>query len=83
MALLEGTWWYQEAADKLFDMLEFHELGELKYLQENDPRFHFEAGMWVRNTLRELGYTDDKYGNLDNQYQEIIKLVFKKVGFIR
>lgn len=80
MALFEGTWWYDEAAEKLFDFLEYHEIGELKHWQENDVRFHFEAGMWVRNKLREFGYTDDKFGNLDDHYQEILKIMFGKVG---
>lgn len=80
MALIDGTQWYQEAADKVFDDLEYHEFGELKYLQENDPRFHFEAGMVIRNQLREFGFSDDIYGNLDDHYLEILKLVFKKIG---
>lgn len=77
---ITDTNWYNEAAQKFFDMLEYHEFGELKYWQETDPRFHFGAGMVVRNQLRELGYTDDIYGNLDDHYQEILKLVFEKVG---
>lgn len=81
MALLNGAWWYEEAADKLFDELEYHEFGELKYVQENDPRFHSNGGMWVRNQLRDFGFTDDKYGNLDDHYQSILNLLFKKVGF--
>jgi hypothetical protein len=77
------TDWYEEAADKFIAFLgdlASTEIPVIKHLQENDVRFHFEAGRIIRNDLRELGYSDSTYGNLDDHYQEILKLVYSKEG---
>ncbi|PAD70664.1 hypothetical protein CHH83_02340 [Bacillus sp. 7586-K] len=86
MSLITGTDWYDEASKSFIKWVEdhsvepFYEFENIKHEQDNDIRFHFDGGMWIRNLLRELGYTDDIYGNLDDHYQHIIKIVFDKVG---
>lgn len=77
--------WYEEAATKLYNyfVTNFHAKEVLKDIKEDektDIRFHFNTGMAIRNTLRELGYDDDMYGNLDDHYIEILNMVYVKVG---
>jgi hypothetical protein len=78
--------WYEEAADKFIEFLDKETQGSeiempvIKSLQEEDVRFHFDAGMIIRNDLRNLGFTDDKHGNLDDHYLEILKICYEKVG---
>ena len=73
--------WYKEAAKAYRRFLgkdAYTEIPVIHHLQETDPRFHFSAGMQIRNELRELGFTDAKYGNLDDHYQEILKILYKE-----
>lgn len=78
--------WYNEAANDFIKWINNHsvepyyEVENIKYEQENDARFHFDGGMWFRNVLRYLGYTDDKYGNLDDHYISILKIIYKNMG---
>lgn len=79
--------WYEKAANDFIKHLDEDKIGHSKRLlryikkaEETYIRFHFDTGMQIRNSLRQLGYTDDKYGNLDNHYLEILKICYKKVG---
>ena len=37
-------------------------------------RRHFEGGMAIRNRLRDLGFLDETYGNLDDHYVAIVEI---------
>jgi uncharacterized protein (UPF0128 family) len=77
--------WYEKAADDLYKYFQkdYHVREVLKDIKEEEKvniRFHMSTGMNLRNTLRELGYNDETYGNLDNHYIEILHLTYKKAG---
>lgn len=41
--------------------------------------YHFSYGMYIRNLLRNGGFTDDKFGgNLDDHYSELLRCVIDK-----
>lgn len=79
--------WYQKAAEDYIKFID-HESGGrakedfigIKNSMQTNPRFHFDLGMVIRNELRDLGYYDEEYGNLDDHYQEILKVCFEKAG---
>ena len=79
--------WYEEAATAFIlalsgdpDYPAVEILKEIRKSQENDIRFHFNNGMVIRNTLRECGFTDDTYGNLDDHYFPILNIAYRKCG---
>lgn len=76
-------YWYDQAANDFilhFEQDAYEVLKNIKYQYDLNPSFHMEEGLEFRNLLRELGYKDDKYGNLDNHYIVILNLCLKKVG---
>jgi len=77
---LLDTSWYSDAADKLYHIIDTQTIAaiatELAY--GNKEWFipnHMYWGVWVRNQLRMMGYTDDIYGNIDDHYVDIVELM--------
>jgi hypothetical protein len=75
--------WYNNAAEDFLDCFDNYQdmentVHDLHQDNNTDFRFHFSGGMWFRNSLRNLGYADDVYGNLDDHYDSVLKIIYNK-----